>query len=808
LKRFFKLFIVLALLLIVAGLGVVGVLWYIWSANLPYIGSLKEFNPPIITEIYSDSGEVIGRFWDEKRIVVSLDHLPKYLIQAFIAAEDSRFYEHEGVDVLSILRAAIKNVMAGRIEQGGSTITQQVAKALLLKNPEKTYKRKIREATLSLQIEKEFTKERILFLYLNEIYLGHGAYGVEAAARTYFDKSASDLTLAESAILAGLTQAPSRYSLFTNFDKAKERQKYVLARMREEGYITPKQEQEALAAEITLATNPENPFEKAADFTEYVRRYLENKYGRDMLYREGLKVYTTVDLEMQKEAEMALKRGLAELDKREGFRGPLRHLAPGERESYRRERAQALRDKSFHVGDTVEGLVERVDDENKEVKISVGNKEGLLSLSEMKWARKPNPEVPYYATSVEKPSEALKVGDVVLVRILETGRPWRFSLEQKPLVQGALFCLDPYTGKVMAMVGGRDFSSSQFNRAIQARRQPGSAFKPIIYAAALDWGMTPATVILDAPYVSSLNPEDDVWKPKNFKEKFYGPTLLRTALIKSRNVITVKILKQIGVPYVINYARRMGVESELNADLSLALGSSGVSLEELTRAYAVFANGGMLVEPIFISKVEDRKGNVLEENQPTLKECISKERAYVMTDLLRAVIQEGTGWRSKALKRPAAGKTGTTNDLRDAWFIGFTPKLVAGVWVGYDDRRPMGAGETGSRAANPIWLYFMTEASKDMPIEDFPVPEGVAFCKIDAKTGLLASPYSETTVFQAFTTGEEPKEYSPKPEAAKAGQFSQFDLESGEEPGSGDQSSVSSDQPSGNSGQSSGNSDQ
>jgi penicillin-binding protein 1A len=793
LKRFFKLCIALALLLIVAGLGAVGVLWYIWSANLPYIGSLKEYDPPTITEVYSDSGEVIGRFWDEKRVVVTLDHLPKHLIQAFIAAEDSRFYEHEGVDVLSILRAAIKNVMAGRIEQGGSTITQQVAKALLLKNPERTYKRKIREATLSLQIEKEFPKERILFLYLNEIYLGHGAYGVEAAARTYFDKSASDLTLAESAILAGLTQAPSRYSLFSNFDKAKERQKYVLARMREEGYISLKEEQEALAAEITLATHPENPFEKAADFTEYVRRYLENKYGRDVLYREGLKVYTTVNLEMQKAAEEALRKGLTELDKREGFRGPLRHLAPEERESYRRERVQALEDQSFHVGDIVEGLVERVDDENKEVRISVGDKDGLLPLSEMKWARKPNPEVPYYATSVKKPSEVLKEGDVVLVRILDTGRPWRFSLEQEPVVQGALFCLDPYTGKVRAMVGGRNFSSSQFNRAIQARRQPGSAFKPIIYAAALDWGMTPATVILDAPYVSSLNPDEDVWKPRNFKEKFYGPTLLRTALIQSRNVITVKILKQIGVPYVINYAKRMGVESELSPDLSLALGSSGVSLAELTRAYAVFANGGMLVEPIFIYKVEDRKGNVLEERQPTLKECMSKERAYVMTDLLRAVIQEGTGWRAKALKRPAAGKTGTTNDLRDAWFIGFTPKLVAGVWVGYDDRRPMGAGETGSRAANPIWLYFMTEASKDMPIEDFPVPEGVAFWKIDAKTGLLASPYSDATVFQAFTTGEEPKEYSPKPESAKAGQFSQFDLESGEEPVDSNQSPENSD---------------
>jgi penicillin-binding protein 1A len=762
-------------------LGAAGILWYVWSANLPYIGSLREYHPPTITEVYSEEGEVIGRFWDEKRIVVSLDHLPEHLIQAFIAAEDARFYEHEGVDLASIVRAFLKNMMAGRIEQGGSTITQQVAKALLLKSTEKTYKRKVREATLSLQIEKEFDKERILFLYLNEIYLGHGAYGVEAAARTYFGKSASDLNIAESAILAGLTQAPSRYSLFGNFDKAKGRQKYVLERMREEGYIKPREEAEALAFEMELVEDQENPFLMAPDFTEHVRRYLETRYARDMLYREGLKVYTTVKLDMQKAADSAVEKGLLELDKREGYRGPLRNLAPEEREAYRQKRSESLKAKPPQVDEVLEGLVEKVDDQNKEVKVSVGDETGLLSLSEMKWARKPNPEVPSYATAVKNPGQILKEGDVILVRIVDRGPPWRLSLEQEPLVQAALFCMEPATGRVRAMAGGRDFSVSQFNRATQARRQPGSAFKPIIYAAALDWGMTPATVILDAPYVSSMNPDEDLWRPKNFKEKFYGPTLLRTALTQSRNVITVKILKQIGVPYAIEYARRMGVESDLSPDLSLALGSSGVSLLELTRAYAVFANGGMLVEPVFIHKVMDRKGAVLEENQPVGKECLSIETAYVMTDLLKAVIQEGTGWRAKALKRPAAGKTGTTNDLRDAWFMGFTPRLAAGVWVGYDDRKPLGAGETGSRAANPIWVYFMSEVLKDEPVEDFRVPESVAFCKIDGKTGLLASPYSGATVLQAFAAGTEPQEYSPKPEAAKAGQFSQFDLEAGDQ---------------------------
>jgi penicillin-binding protein 1A len=757
------------------------ILWYVWSSNLPYIGSLRNYNPPLITEIYSDNGEVIGRFWDEKRIVVSLDQLPKHLIQAFIAAEDSRFYQHEGVDFLSIIRAFIKNTLAGRIEQGASTITQQVAKSLLLKDTGKSYRRKVREATLSLQIEKEFSKQKILFLYLNQIYLGQGAYGVEAAARTYFGKSASELNLAESAMLAGLTQAPSKYSIISHFEKAKARQQYVLQRMKEEGYITQHQEEEAAAAEIKLNVSPENTFEKAPYFTEYVRQYIEQKYGRDLLYRGGLKVYTTLNLDMQRQARAAIKQGLLELDKREGYRGPLKHLEPAEREFFKREWAIKYASEPPKVGDVVHGLIERIDDQKNEVVVAIGERLAVLPLSEMRWARKPDPDVPSYAALLKSVGGVFQVGDVVLVRIKEPmPKPydWMVSLEQKPEVQGALFCMEPGTGRVKAMVGGRDFSLSQFNRAIQARRQPGSSFKPIIYAAALDQGMTPSTIILDAPYLSSTNPEDEIWKPKNFKETFTGPTLFRQALIQSRNVITVKILKQIGVPYVISYARKMGIEADLAPDLSLALGSSGLSLEELCRAYAVFANGGMLADPIFVDRIEDWRDGVLESNQPSLKQAISKETAFVMTDLLEAVIQEGTGWRSKALKRPAAGKTGTTNDLRDAWFVGYTPSLVAGVWVGYDDRRSMGQNETGSRAANPIWLYFMSEALKDRPVEAFQVPEGVTLVKIDTKTGLLASHYSTTTTLQAFKAGREPTEFSPEPESPKTGQFSQFDMQS------------------------------
>ena len=777
-----------SLVLLLFGVIIGAVLWYLWSSNLPYIGSLEEYTPPIITEIYSDDGEVIGRFSEERRILVSLDQVPQHLINAFVAAEDGRFFEHEGVDFFGIVRALIVSQLSGDRIRGTSTITQQVAREMLLKNKERSYKRKAREILLSFQIEKGFSKEKILYLYLNMYYLGNGAYGVEAAARNYFDKHASDLNLAESALLAGLPQSPSGYDPTQHFDRAKGRQEsYVLERMREDGYITEIQKQEALNTELVIKEREENPYyNKAPYFTEYTRRYLEETYGRDLLYRGGLKVYTTLNLETQRAAQRALRKGLRESDQREGYRGPLRELSPQEMEIFRKESEEKFMEAPPEIESLVEGLVEGVDDQKGEVIISYGERQGILPLSEMKWARKPDPKTAYYNMSVTLPSKVLKQGDVVLVRIKCEGTPpydWEFSLEQEPLIQGALLSLETNSGRVRAMVGGLDFAASQFNRAVQARRQPGSAFKPIIYAAALDHGMTPSTVIIDAPYISQSNPDEEIWKPKNYKEKFFGPTLFRTGLIKSRNVITVKILQKIGVYQTIRYARRLGIESDLSPDLSLALGSSGVSLYEITRAYSAFANSGMLVEPISINRILDRNGQIIEENQPSMKEAISRETAHVMTDLLVAAVQEkgGTGWRIKALNGPAAGKTGTTNDLRDAWFMGFTPDLVTGVWVGYDDRRSMGSGETGSRAASPIWLYFMSEALKGQVMEDFPVPEGVVFVKIDAETGLLASQYSMKTVFQAFKQGAEPKEYSPRPQAAKSGEFSQFDMDNAEE---------------------------
>jgi penicillin-binding protein 1A len=550
--------------------------------------------------------------------------------------------------------------------------------------------------------------------------------------------------------------------------------------MAEEGYITRQQLIDALETPLNIQTTTENTFAKAPYFTEYVRRYLFEKYGRELLYRGGLKVYTTLDLSMQHPGRGALLRGLAELDKREGYRGPLRHLSPEEVPEFNENASEVFASSPPEIDTVVEGLVEKVSDKKGEVSVRIDTYLARLPLSNMKWARKLDPEVPYYNAKVKKPSTVLQKGDVILVRIVkEASKPftWEVSLEQIPKVQGALFCMVPGTGEVKAMIGGRDFSVSQFDRATQSRRQPGSAFKPVIYAAALDWGMSPADILIDAPYISDLAPDEEVWKPKNYKERFFGPTLFRTALAKSRNVITVKILKKIGVDYAIDYARRMGIGSQLSPDLSLALGSSGVSLLELTRAYAVFASGGHLVTPIFIRRIVDRSGQIIEENQPESVEVMSAQTAYVMTDLMQAVIQEGTGWRIKALQRPAAGKTGTTNNLRDAWFMGFTPELVTGVWVGYDDRTAMGKGETGSRAASPIWLYFMSDVLKDRSVIDFQVPGGVVFAKIDSNTGLLAGPHSENTVLQTFKEGSEPTDYSPKPKTAKSGQFFQFDMD-------------------------------
>ena len=477
-----------------------------------------------------------------------------------------------------------------------------------------------------------------------------------------------------------------------------------------------------------------------------------------------------------------LHRGLLQLDKRQGYRGALRHLQPEEIESFAKDLEEKQHSSPLQIGNTVKGIVIKVNDKKKNVTVRLGNQLGVIDIKDMDWARKPDPEIPYRKDKgmIKRPGAALRTGDVILVSLKEKPEDsdqWHLALEQEPKVQGALLCIEAETGHVKTMVGGLNFKESQFNRAIQSRRQPGSAFKPIVYAAALDMGYTPATMIIDSPIVFQDEEQDFKWKPKNYGKKFYGPTLMRQALAKSRNVVTIKILQDIGIDYVIDYSRKLGITSNMNRDLSIALGSSGVSLLELVNAYSVFNNHGYFIEPVFVTKVVDRNGNVLEEFIPGKDKVIEKNTAFIMTNLLEGVVQNGTGWRAKALKRPTAGKTGTTNDLFDAWFVGYTPRYTTGVWVGFDEEASLGQHETGSRAASPIWVEYMKQLLKDKPVRIFQVPESVVFSQIDAKTGLLPIPESEETIFECFKEGTVPTEYTPKPDSVtEPEQFFKMDM--------------------------------
>ncbi|MCF8068241.1 MAG: penicillin-binding protein 1A [Desulfobacterales bacterium] len=765
-SRLFKIFRILLLLMILVGIVAGAGLYYYISEDLPLISSLNDYRPPIITTVYSSDNRKIAEFYKERRVVVALSKMPKMLLDAFVSAEDARFYEHGGIDVYSIIRAFFKNLEAGTIVQGGSTITQQVTKSFFL-TPERNYSRKIKEAILAYRIDKTFAKDEILYLYLNQIYLGHGAYGVQAAAQNYFGKDIEDLNLAECAMLAGLPQAPSNYSPFRFPERAKTRQIYVLNRMVAEGHITNTQATEAIDMKLDIKPRKNWYIEKVPYYTEHIRRYLEKTYGSNILYKEGLKVYAAVDIEMQRAAREEIQTGLYNLDKRQGYRGPLEHLAPESIEAFVQKVQEEIEMQPLETGRRISGVVIGVNDEDKKVDVRIGNEHGIIDIKDMRWARKPNPEVAYNQIRIERPGQVLKVGDVIEVLVkkkFEASDSWHLALEQTPKVESALLCIESETGQVKAMVGGRDFMTSQFNRAYQSRRQPGSAFKPIVYSAALDKGYTPATVIIDSPIVFQNSSMDFTWKPKNYEMKFYGPTLLREALTKSRNVVTIKILQDIGIDYVLDYSKKMGINSPLSRDLSIALGSSGISLLEIVNAYSVFANYGYMIEPVFITRIEDRDGNIIEETNPVRKKVIDQSTAYIMTSMLESVVQNGTGRRVKALNRPVAGKTGTTNNLFDAWFVGYTPRYITGTWVGFDNEAPLGKFETGSRAASPIWLGFMKRVLEDKPVRVFKVPEGVVFSRIDAETGLLPIPESKKTIFECFKEGTVPTEYTKSPD--------------------------------------------
>ncbi|MBI4495549.1 MAG: PBP1A family penicillin-binding protein [Deltaproteobacteria bacterium] len=649
--RGFVLVLILSLaLLLLAGGAIAFYLTFVF--DLPRLTTLKDYQPYVVSEVYSDDEVLIGEFFMERRMVVPLSQMPRYLVRAFVAAEDARFFEHRGIDYWRILGAAFRNIEALEVVQGGSTITQQIAKSFFLTS-ERSFSRKVKEAILAQRIERYLTKNEILYLYLNQIYLGEGAYGVAAAARTYFGKPVQNLTLAECALLAGLPPAPNNLSPLRHPKKARERQLYVLNRMVEARMITPEQARRAGTEPIRLQPKGARGYNEAPYAVEQVRQYIEEKYGKEALYRGGLKIYTTIHYRLQQIAQRAVLQGLEEFEAREG------------------------------------------------------------------------------------------------------------KGKGKAQVQGAMVALDPQTGYILAMVGGRNYSASQFNRAVQARRQAGSAFKPIVYAAALDKGFTPATVIVDEPISYIDVPGKEPWQPQNFDREFWGPITFRKALTFSRNVVTVKVAQTIGVEYLIDYARGLGIKIKMPPNLSLALGAVNLSLLELTSAYGIFAAGGYRAEPLLISKVVDKEGSILEEAEPTSVEAVSPQTSFLVTSLMQSVIQEGTGQRAKALGRPAAGKTGTTNDTRDAWFIGFVPqRLVAGAWVGYDIEQPLGTHETGAVAALPIWLGFMKEALAGEPAADFSVPEGIVWTRIDPGNGQPLGPgqtgKSGRAYLECFKEGTDP----------------------------------------------------
>lgn len=792
-------FVLSMLLLLLCG----GFLFFYYSHQLPDYKPLKDRHFNAYSIVYSEEDEVVGKFLMDNRIPVPYDRIPKTLVDAFIAAEDGEFFKHKGIDFKGIARAMVKNLMAGRIVQGGSTITQQVTKIFFL-TPKRSLLRKLKEVAYAFGLERNLSKEEILSLYLNNIYLGNGAYGVEAAAESYFNKRTEQLNLAEMAMMAGLVKAPSRYSPINNLKRAKERQVYVLTRMSDLGFISQEQKEKAQQTPLRIQSRESAYFSKAPYFTEFIRQLVERKYGKEKLYQEGLRIYTTLDLSLQKAAQKDVDKGLRDLDKRQGFRGPIQTLSQKEMKDLQKKKGSSS---PLLQNEIYEGVILSKEDSKKYFTVWLEDRKAILPYSESAWALQTKPTATYKPQRVKLPGDLLNPGDVVHVRVKELptrkDQPPILSLEQEPLAQGALLCLDPKTGYVKAMVGGRDFGESQFNRALHSRRQPGSAFKPIIYAAALEKGYTPSTIIMDSPVEYEDYDEGTYWAPKNYDKNFMGPITFRNALAHSRNVVTVKILEDIGVGYVLKFIKRLGIESPIKRDLSVALGTSGVSMLELAQAFGVFANGGERVKPIFIKKIVTLKGEVLEENYPYVEfeekdeeeegngepsspvsreRVLSPQHAFIMTHLLEGVVQHGTGQRAKVLNRPIAGKTGTSSDYTDAWFIGYSPSLLTAVWVGFDEKTSLGKDETGARAALPIWIAFMSKALADSPVEEFKPPQGIVMKKVNIETGLPTIEESNETIIEAFVEGMLPEEKGPD-RREEGSPSSTRDLPSRESPG-------------------------
>ncbi len=724
--------------------------------GIPSIDELKHYHAVPGTKIFADDDILIGELKAEKGIFVPFKNIPRHMTQALIAVEDSRFFKHKGIDYIAIARAVVKDIIHVSLKEGGSTLTQQLAKVVFLTS-EKTLTRKLKEAALAFKIEKSLTKQEILELYLNKVYFGHGAYGVEMAARTYFGKSARQLSLAESSLIAGLVKAPSTYSPFNDLSRAKERQYTVLNRMVEEGYITARERETAYTQPLYLSSLRRGA-EANGYFIEYVRKYAEDTYGEEMVYKTGLKIYTTLNRAMQLSAVNAMQNGLREVDKRRGWRGVLENKKDTdfEKELKTRDIATSVVN---NPGDMYTGLVLKVTAD--EATIKTRGMIGKLSVKDALWAAKVmNKSGSTKMLKNFSLTQILHPGDVIRVSIKSIqNKKVTLALEQEPELEGALVALEPYSGFVRAMVGGYDFSRSDFNRATMARRQPGSAFKPIIYAAAMDHGFTPASVIIDEPVTYPGGPKGE-WKPENYDHIHYGPTRLREALTYSRNVVTVRLVDAMGIDSLLSFARTVGVTGDMPRNLSIALGSFSITPLEMASVYNVFASSGMKSRPITIKYITDIKGRVLETNEPEPAQCISPQTAFLITSMMEDVVKYGTGWQAKALGRPVAAKTGTTNDYKDAWFVGYTTNLVAAVWVGFDNARTLGSQETGGRAAAPIWTSFMSGAAKEEP-EEFASPEGIVSMNIDPKTGLLSQ--DDFAVKEYFKESTQPKQYTPVP---------------------------------------------
>ena len=739
--------IVLLFLLAAAG-GTLSGFLFATSSDMPQVSALDDYAPSTITRVYGVNREVVGEFATQRRIVITYDQISPLLRQAIIAAEDQNFDSHLGLSIPRIIVTAVRDLVRGQLA-GASTLTQQLARNLFLTN-EKTATRKINEAILTIQIEKRYTKREIFTLYCNHIPWGHGTYGAEAASRLYFGKSAKDLTLEEAALLAGIIQAPSRESPYVSVDRAMRRRNYALQRMAEEGFITQARADDAKKAPIVTAGRPSvGGF--AAFFLEEVRQHLEERYGAKRLYESGLAVYTSIDPSLQHAAEAALDLGLRKVDKRRGFRKPKHNVVVegGSPEAWTTDRWKA----PMHAGDIVPAVVLGTSSIAART-TSAGAlvlRAGALTVEVPKagyaWTRKTKPDF-------------VHAGDVVEVRLTAEDGSGNATadLEQDPVVEGALLAIDNATGQIRAMIGGSDFARSKFNRATQALRQMGSTFKPIVYTAAIDRGYTPTSIIVDAPVAFPAGPGQPLYSPQNYDRTFKGPVTLRYAIEESRNVPAVKMTDTIGPAVVIDYARRFGFTSKFQPYLSLGLGATESTLLEATSAYTVFPHQGIRMAPYEVLRVVDRQGAVLEENHPEPHDAIRADTAYVMTSLLEGVTERGTAATAAALKWPIAGKTGTMDEYTDAWFIGFDPDITIGVWVGYDEKKTLGSGETGAVAALPIWIdvmkAYIAQRKRDNP-PAFQAPGNIVFVSVDKGNGAPSS--ADDAITDAFIAGTQPE---------------------------------------------------